>query len=124
MTELEERIGYRFTNRALLERALNTPSVRMVDPSAKDNQRLEFLGDAVFGLLSADSVFRKNPDDQEGLLTVRRTHLVSGVALAAAAEKLELRKWLHRNVGAHEIPPHAKLLADALEAIIDRKSVV
>ena len=118
MTELEERIGYRFTNRALLERALNTPSVRMVDPSAKDNQRLEFLGDAVFGLLSADSVFRKNPDDQEGLLTVRRTHLVSGVALAAAAEKLELRKWLHRNVGAHEIPPHAKLLADALETIM------
>lgn len=118
MTELEERIGYTFTNKALLERAVSTPAVRMVEPTAKDNQRLEFLGDAVFGLLSADALFRKNPDDQEGLLTIRRTHLVSGAALAEAAEKLELRKWLRRNTGAHEIPPHAKLLADALEAVM------
>jgi len=118
MTELEEKIGYTFSDGALLERALSTPSVRMVDPEAKDNQRLEFLGDAVFGILSADAVFRAHPDEQEGLLTVRRTHLVSGAALAAAAETLGLRNWLHRNIGAHEIPPHAKLLADALEAVM------
>ncbi len=118
MTELEEKIGYTFKDPALLDRALSTPSVRMVDPTAKDNQRLEFLGDAVFGLLSAERVFTQNPDDQEGLLTVRRTHLVSGAALAAAAEKLGLRNWLKRNIGAHEIPPQAKLLADALEAVM------
>ncbi len=118
MTELEEKIGYTFKDPALLDRALSTPSVRMVDPTAKDNQRLEFLGDAVFGLLSAERVFTLNPDDQEGLLTVRRTHLVSGAALAAAAEKLGLRNLLKRNIGAHEIPPHAKLLADALEAVM------
>lgn len=118
MTELEEKIGYAFKNATLLERALSTPSVRMVDPTAKDNQRLEFLGDAVLGLISAETVFSANPDDQEGLLTVRRTHLVSGAALASAAEALGLRKWLKRNVGAHEIPPHAKLLADALEAVV------
>ena len=118
MTELEEKIGYAFRSPELLARALSTPSVRMVDPSAKDNQRLEFLGDAVFGLLSAEAVFRAHPDDQEGLLTVRRTHLVSGAALASAAESLGLRNWLRRNVGAHEIPPHAKLLADALEAVL------
>ena len=47
MTELEERIGYAFRNAALLERALNTPSLRMSAPDAKDNQRLEFLGDSV-----------------------------------------------------------------------------
>ncbi|MGN0846215.1 MAG: ribonuclease III family protein [Kiritimatiellia bacterium] len=118
MSELEARIGYTFKNTALLDLALSTPSVRMVDPQAKDNQRLEFLGDAVFGLLAADSVYARNPNDQEGLLTVRRTHLVSGVVLAAAAEKLDIRRWLKRNVGAHEIPPHAKLLADALEALM------
>ena len=118
MTELEEKIGYTFKDRALLERALATPSVRMVEPTAKDNQRLEFLGDAVFGLLSAESVFRRNPDDQEGLLTVRRTHLVSGAALAAAGEKLGLRNWVKRNVGAQELPRNAKLLADALEAVM------
>lgn len=118
MTEIEEKIGYSFKDAALLERALATPAVRMVDPSAKDNQRLEFLGDAVFGLLSAEIVFARHPDEQEGTLTVRRTRLVSGVALATAAEKLELGRWLKRNVGAHEIPHQAKLLADALEAVM------
>ncbi len=118
MTELEERIGYMFKNPALLARALATPAVRMIKPDAKDNQRLEFLGDAVIGLLSAEVVFRRHPDEQEGILTVRRTRLVSGAALAGAAEKLELRKWLKRNIGAHEIPPRAKLLADALEAVM------
>lgn len=118
MTELEEKIGYVFKDAALLERALSTPSVRMVHPDAKDNQRLEFLGDAVFGLVSADAVYAAHPEEQEGLLTVRRTHLVSGAALAAAAEELGLRKWVRRNEGAHEIPPHAKVLADALEAVM------
>ena len=118
MTELEERIGYVFKNPALLERALATPSIRMIKPDAKDNQRLEFLGDAVIGLLSAEVVFTRHPDEQEGLLTVRRTRLVSGAALAEAAEKLGMRNWLKRNIGAHEIPPHAKLLADALEAVM------
>ena len=118
MTELEEKIGYAFTDASLLERALSTPSVRMSTPDAKDNQRLEFLGDAVFGLLSADAVFAAHPDEQEGLLTVRRTHLVSGAALADAAEKLGLRRWIRRNVGAHELPPRAKVLADALEAVM------
>ena len=118
MTELEECIGYVFKNPALLARALATPAVRMIKPDAKDNQRLEFLGDAVIGLLSAEVVFRRHPDEQEGILTVRRTRLVSGAALAGAAEKLELRKWLKRNIGAHEIPPRAKLLADALEAVM------
>lgn len=118
MTELEEKIGYSFKNGALLARALSTPSVRMIERTAKDNQRLEFLGDAVFGLLSAEIVFTRNREDQEGLLTVRRTHLVSGAALAEAAEKLELRRWVKRNVGAHELPRNAKLLADALEAVM------
>ena len=118
MTELEERIGYAFRDAALLERALSTPSVRMSSPGEKDNQRLEFLGDAVFGLLTADALYAAHPEEQEGLLTVRRTRLVSGAALADVAERLELRRWLRRNVGAHELPPHAKVLADAMEAVM------
>ena len=118
MTELEERIGYAFKDAALLERALSTPSVRMSSPGEKDNQRLEFLGDAVFGLLTADALYGAYPEEPEGLLTVRRTRLVSGAALADVAERLELRKWLRRNVGAHELPPHAKVLADAMEAVM------
>ena len=116
--ELEDRIGYTFKDAALLERALTTPACRMDHPEALDNQRLEFLGDAVFGLLSAEAVFKGHPDEQEGPLTVRRTHLVSTGALAEAAEKLGLREFLRRNAGAAELPPRAKALTDALEAVM------
>ena len=118
MTELEKKIGYAFKDVSLLETALTTPACRMERPDVEDNQRLEFLGDAVFGLLSADAVFAAYPWEQEGPLTVRRTHLVSGAALAAAAERIGLRSFLRRNVGAAPLAPHAKVLADALEAVM------
>lgn len=118
MTELEERIGYAFRNAALLERALNTPSLRMSAPDAKDNQRLEFLGDAVLGLLSAERVYAEFPDDQEGPLTVRRTHMVSSAALCEVAARVGLAARLRRNHGAGVLPKNAKTLADAIEAII------
>ena len=118
MTELEKKIGYEFRDAALLTRALTTPSVRMSTPDAKDNQRLEFLGDAVIGLLAADALYAEHPDDQEGMLTVRRVRLVSGATLARAAEALGLRAWIRRNVGAQLLPPRAKVLADALEALM------
>ena len=118
METLEEKLGYRFRNRALLARALTSPACRMDRPDAADNQRLEFLGDAVFGLLAADAVFAAYPAEQEGPLTVRRTHLVSGAVLAEAAERLELRRCLKRNKGAAPLAPCAKPLSDALEAVM------
>ncbi len=118
MTEIEKKLGYAFKDSRLLERALTTPACKMSNPSAHDNQRLEFLGDAVIGLLSAATVFRAYPDDQEGMLTVRRTHLVSGKALIDAAEKFGLRKYLKLNAGAHELQKGAKVLADAVEALM------
>lgn len=118
MTEIEEKIDYAFRDPALLDRALTTPSCKMSDPSAVDNQRLEFLGDAVFGFLAADALYAAYPDEQEGRLTVRRTHLVSGAVLAEVAERIGLRAHLKRNVGAHELPPGAKVFADALEALL------
>ena len=117
MTELEERLGYEFRDTSLLQCALTTPAHRMDHPDEPDNQRLEFLGDAVIGLLSADSVFHEHPDEKEGALTVRRTHLVSTKALASAAETLGLRAHLLRNKGASPLPPCAKALTDALEAV-------
>lgn len=118
MTEIEEKIGYAFRDASLLERALTTPACHMDHPNCADNQRLEFLGDAVFGLLSADAVFAAYPGDTEGRLTVRRTQLVSGAALAAVGERLGLRDHLRRNSGAHPLPPNAKVFADAVEAIM------
>jgi ribonuclease-3 len=118
MKELEKIIAYEFRDKNLLVQALTTPACRMTRRDAQDNQRLEFLGDAVFGFLSAAHVYKSHPDGDEGRLTVKRTHLVSGAALAAAGEKLGLRKFLLLNKGAAEPPKNSKLFADALEALM------
>ena len=113
-----EIFGYEFRNESLLEEALTTPSYRMDVPGAKDNQRLEFLGDAVLGMLSAERLFAEFPDEPEGPLTVRRTHMVSATALCEAANRLGLAAHLRRNRGGAELPRNAKTLADAVEAVI------
>ncbi len=110
--------GYAFSNPALLDEALTTPSYRMSYPEARDNQRLEFLGDAVLGLLAADQLYGESPSDDEGPLTVRRTRMVSTAALCAAAQRLGLGPMLKRNVGAAPLSPNAKVQADAIEAIL------
>ena len=69
--------GYTFANPALLEEALTTPAFRMTEPEARDNQRLEFLGDAVLDLLAADQLYAESPEDKEGPLTVRRSLLMN-----------------------------------------------
>ena len=115
---MSEIFGYTFGNEALLEEALTTPSYRMDVPEAKDNQRLEFLGDAVLGMLSAERLYAEFPNEAEGPLTVRRTHMVSAVALCEAASRLGLAPRLRRNAGAADLPRNAKTLADAIEAII------
>ncbi len=113
-----EILGYQFKNAALLEEALTTPAYRMDHPDAKDNQRLEFLGDAVLGFLSAERLFADYPKEQEGELTVRRTHLVSSPALCEAAGRLGLVAKLRRNKHPVTLSQNAKTLADAIEAII------
>ena len=113
-----EMFGYEFRNEALVETALTTPSYRMDKPGAEDNQRLEFLGDAVLGLLSAERVFSEFPGEQEGPLTVRRTHMVSSAALCEAADRFGLAARLRRNRAAAELPKDSKTLADAIEAVI------
>ncbi len=113
-----EIFGYTFRNDALLKEALTTPAYRMVHPHATDNQRLEFLGDAVLGLLAAERLYAAFPHAAEGALTVRRTHMVSSSALCAAANRFDLVSRLKRNRGASELSRHAKTLADAVEAIL------
>ena len=90
----------------------------MSTPSAKDNQRLEFRGDAVLGMLAADSVFAKDARAAEGQLTIRRTHMVSTAALCEAAGRTNLAARLRRNKAAAEMPRNSKTLADAIEAIV------
>ncbi len=110
--------GYKFKNPALLAEALTTPSFRMTTPGASDNQRLEFLGDAILGFLAADRLYAACPHESEGRLTVKRTRMVSSAALCEAAERLALAPRLRRNRGAAPLPKNAKVFADAIEAIL------
>jgi len=113
-----EIFGYEFKSEALLDEALTTPAYRMQHPDAQDNQRLEFLGDAVLGMLAAERLYAELPREHEGSLTVRRTHMVSSAALCAAAARFGLADRLKRNRGAEPLPENSKTLADAIEAII------
>ena len=109
--------GYTFADPVLLAEALTTPAYKMENPAARDNQRLEVLGDAVLGLLAAEAVFLAD-GAREGRLTVRRSHMVSTAALCAAAKRQGLKSRLRVNRGAAELSDQSKTMADAVEAIL------
>lgn len=113
-----EFCGHDFADAALLAEALTTPSCRMENPSARDNQRLEFLGDAVLGMVAAERLYAELPGENEGALTVRRTRMVSTAALAAAAARAGLAAHLKVGRGAPPVAEGSKTLADAVEAVI------
>lgn len=121
LDELERTLGYAFTNHALLEMALTNPSYRADHASEQidDNQRLEFLGDAVFGLLTAQFVFEHYAEEDEGSLTVRRSHLASGRGLAQLARRIGLGSYLRLGKGDEAAGGRdkEKALTDAMEAV-------
>lgn len=121
LSELEARLGYAFREQGLLNIALTAPSYRTDHsaPSVRDNQRLEFLGDAVFGLLSAQRLYARYADADEGTLTVRRSLLASGRALAGAARRIGLGDYLRlgRGDAAAGGRENDNTLADAMEAV-------
>ena len=82
MSELEKNLGYSFRDGALLRRALTHPSM-----GKKDNQRLEFLGDAVLQYLMSDKLYREYPENREGGLTHLRALLVCEAALSQVAAR-------------------------------------
>ncbi len=118
---LEKTLGYAFKNRALLVTALTNPSYRAdhVAEAVEDNQRLEFLGDAVFGLLTAQHVFARHAEEDEGGLTVRRSLLASGRALAVLARRVGLGTYLRLGKGEEAAGGRDKdkSLTDAMEAV-------
>lgn len=118
--EIEQRLGYRFRDRTLLQRALTHPSWQ-VEPSEPPvhNQRLEFLGDAVLNFAIADELFRTRLEEREGKLTQRRAALIRGPMLAALAIELGLDRGLR--VGRSEEATgrtKSSALEDAFEAVI------
>ena len=122
-TPLEERLGHRFRDPALLERAVTHRS-HAFEHGAGDHgehyERLEFLGDAVLGAAAADWLFRRYPDLPEGDLSRLKAYLVSRPVLASHARRLGLGELLRLGVGEERSGGRdkASLLADALEAVL------
>ena len=121
MEALEEKLGYRFTNRALLENALTHSSYANENKAKglQSNERLEFLGDSVLGMVVADYLFRTHPDLPEGDLTRTRAALVCEGSLVEVAQCLELGAYLKLGKGeeAGGGRHRASILADATEAV-------
>jgi len=112
---LAERLGVDLSDPALLARALTHRSHGSVN-----NERLEYLGDAVLSFLVAEMLFLRFPDASEGELSRFRASLVSGEALAATAASLGLGEQLRLGEGEMKSGGHrrATILADALEAVV------
>lgn len=122
LAPLERRLGHRFADRALLQRALTHRSRAHEDGSGPDstNESLEFLGDAVLGFVIADLVFREFPEADEGQKSKVKAALVSSAALSRMAEALDLGRYLLLGRGEQKTGGRQKpvLLADTCEAII------
>jgi len=121
MNPLEARLRYKFRNPLLLAEALTHPSLgHETQRHHFDNQRLEFLGDAVLQLIFTEYLFEQFPDSAEGNLTKARASLVSREGLRALAEELEIGRFVMMGRGeeASGGRVRASILADALEALI------
>jgi len=118
---LEERIGYKFRNPLLLAEAVTHPSLgHETQQRHFDNQRLEFLGDAILQLVITEYLFGHFKDQPEGQLTKLRSRLVSREALKALAIAIDLGRFLLMGRGEESSGGRARAstLADAFEALI------
>ncbi len=122
MKSLEERIGYQFQDRSLLENALTHSSYANEHRGAgmPSNERLEFLGDSILGLIVADHLYRSRPDLPEGDLTRIRAALVCEGSLVEVAKALDLGSYLRLGKGeeAGGGRHRPSIQADAVEAML------
>ena len=122
LSQLEEILGHRFRNRDLLVQAMTHRSFANEHPALgrTDNEKLEFLGDAVLDLIIGHRLIDEYPQLSEGQLSVTRSQVVSESGLSELAYELGLGQWLslgkgeRRSGGEHK----ASILADAFEAVI------
>jgi len=126
--DLAETFGHLFTRPDLLTEALTHPSAiapargkrRRREPQPQGYERLEFLGDRVLGLVVADLLWRRHPDEPEGHLTRRHAQLVRRDALAGVARQIGLDRHLvlSRAEAASGTAQNPSILADVCEAVI------
>lgn len=119
ITALQSILGYTFTNPALLQLALTHRSAQL-EEGEEQNEKLEFLGDAVLGLVMSDLLFRQFPQYREGDLSKMRASLVNAEMLAGKAQTLSLGDWLRMGRGEERSGGRGKpsILAAAYEAIL------
>lgn len=115
----EARFGHRFGDASLLVRAVTHTSFAEENEGARDNQRLEFLGDAVVGLVVTSELFRAHPGASEGVMSKMKGRLVSTRSLAAASAAHDLGDWLRLGRGEESTDGRVKkrLLADVFESV-------
>jgi ribonuclease-3 len=122
LSELEQKIGYSFRSRALLDRALTHRSFanEHAGENCQHNEALEFLGDSVLGFVVSAWLLERFPDLSEGKLSKMKAYLVSESRLVEIAEALDLGSYILLNRGEEKTGGRRKraLLADAYEALI------
>ena len=120
--DLEEAIGYRFQNITLLQNALSHSSYanERWHNSLLSNERLEFLGDSILGMVVAEYLYKQFPDRPEGELTKMRADMVCESSLAAIADKIGLGQHLLLGHGEDRLGGRNRvsILADAVESVI------
>lgn len=132
LSACEETLGYRFKNRAFLkvalvhssDRATNHLTDEDIETIARhslsaDNERLEFLGDAVLGFVTSDHLYRNCPEDPEGKLTHIKSIVVSRRTLAQVAQKMELERFVIVGKGMNrERALPRSILSNLFEALV------
>jgi ribonuclease-3 len=122
LEDLEQTLGYSFQDRALLRRALTHSSSanEAGEAASADNERLEFLGDAVLGWIVSEWLFESFRGFTEGQLSLVKNHVVSAAHLLAAAQRLDLGEYLHLGRGEETAGGRGKqrLLVNAFEAVL------
>lgn len=121
LQQLEARLGYEFRDRALLAQALTHRSHRDGRQTSRlDNERLEFLGDAIVGFVVSDVLCALFPTLSEGKLSRIKANLVNARSLRHVAERLELGRYLRLGPGEEKTGGRQKqgLLANAVEALV------
>lgn len=119
--EIQARLGYEFRDRRLLNEAFMHDSFvkDLREPEIGSNERLEFLGDALIGLVVGETLFRRRPDASEGRLSLARSRLVSARELAEACRRLGLAEFLFLSRGEEQTGGRERTsnLASLLEAL-------
>lgn len=114
LTNIEERLGYIFEDRQLLDRALTHSSAQ----ASYSNERLEFLGDRVLGIVVAEYLFQEPERHNEGDMAARLNHFVRGEACAKIAKNIRLSDGMRSRAHDQDGVLADSILADAMEAVL------